>query len=281
MTILQKMNSNPFYKYFFKISVLLLTINILSSMTLRGQNIDSTITTVVDTIPIINEPNEANKYWESDYYKEIPIAQEAPTVTNTDFDNVTKQYTGPAYNYDKVKSLDEGFLSRIMRKIREFLYSLFPNSRNLDLYNVILYILIGIGIIALIYAIYKLIIGRNPLAKNQELNVDESELSFVEKNLDQVSLSPFIQKAIQNENYPLAIRYLHLQLVQSYAKKEIIEWDYRKTNQQYVNEINSNEIKDNFINATDIFNKIWFGEFTINKTTFTQYQSLFNNYLIH
>jgi hypothetical protein len=63
------------------------------------------------------------------------------------------------------------------------------------------------------------------------------------------------------------------------SERNIIEWHVDKTNTDYLYEIQSKELKDNFQYLSYLYNYIWYGEFEMNDTTFNQAQKAFEKTL--
>ena len=74
----------------------------------------------------------------------------------------------------------------------------------------------------------------------------------------------------------MAIRYLHYQNLQNLYNRDLIQWDPKKTNQQFINQIKDEKIRILFSTNTQVFNQIWFGEFIINEEKYQEYKAMFN-----
>ena len=123
------------------------------------------------------------------------------------------------------------------------------------------------------YRIYK---NGGLFKPNAKKIYNESDFDYIEENLAEVNLNSLITKAENEGKYPLAIRYLHYQNLQNLYNRDLIQWDPKKTNQQFINQIKDEKIRILFSTNTQVFNQIWFGEFIINEEKYQEYKAMFN-----
>lgn len=123
-------------------------------------------------------------------------------------------------------------------------------------------------IIFVIYLIVKAIMndeGKWIFGKSSDkriINYDE-----IERNLQAVDFEKLIKEALKSGESRLAIRYHYLWLLKKLAAKEIIEWDVEKTNSDYIYEIKSPKLKEEFTYLSYLYNYIWYGEFELEENT--------------
>lgn len=142
----------------------------------------------------------------------------------------------------------------------------------------LMYLVIAIGIGALIFIISKLIIeGDFDFKRNKKLKHASTtyELDEIEENLPDVELKTPIEKAIAEGNYSLAIRLYYLSIIQELSAKEIITWKREKTNFEYLGEMRNHRLSNDFREGTQIFERVWYGENEIDETIFQQIQPIF------
>lgn len=162
------------------------------------------------------------------------------------------------------------WLSNVFRQLFEM------GSNNLSI-QLIFYILI-IGIAS--YAIFKLIKTRSSqLFYNT--NKDGIGYELHHENIHEMNFDQLIDEAISKENYRLAIRLIYLYALKHLSDKQYINWEAGKTNHDYVNELNKQELKGYFNNLSYYFDYAWYGDFKVNQTLFeevnTSFKSLKNN----
>lgn len=226
-----------------------------------------------DTIVTENIP-----YWKKNAYTSYPVEHTAiDTHATQEFNKIKERYSSNDFNYLENQRNRLSLFEKLSRRINQFFNSLFPNwSRNTS--TTIIYLLVLLGIIALLFVIYKIVFKGNKVWQKEQKEDLASEVLYLEKNLENIDIAQYIQKAIEAHNFELAIRYLYLENLQSLAKKGIIEWDYRKTNTDFLEEIKQEDLKQQFKNTTLLFNYIWFGKFEIDAEKFELYKQDFINF---
>ena len=119
-----------------------------------------------------------------------------------------------------------------------------------------------VGLIAYIFA--NMMEGERAAKKRNQKKDKDLQLAVdeLEQNLEQASLSPVIQEAERTADYPLAIRLYYLKIIQSLAQHDLIRWKREKTNGQYLREIQDLALRQQFAEATYIFEQIWYGNRT-------------------
>jgi len=94
------------------------------------------------------------------------------------------------------------------------------------------------------------------------INYDE-----IEKNLHLVDFEKLIKEATKSGENRLLIRYYYLWLLKKLSEKELIDWDVEKTNSDYLYEIKSEKLRDEFAYLSYLYNYIWYGEFVLEEKT--------------
>ena len=205
----------------------------------------------------------------------IQIAVFAQSKTE-EFKAFKAKYSSKEFDYseeiNKVKPKEippetyepNGFLN-FLRNLADFI-SGFP-------WSFVSYTFIILFLAFIAYRIYK---NGGILKPNAKKIYNESDFDYIEENLAEVNLNSLITKAENEGKYPLAIRYLHYQNLQNLYNRDLIQWDPKKTNQQFINQIKDEKIRILFSNNTQVFNQIWFGEFIINEEKYQEYKAMFN-----
>ncbi|RZK64421.1 MAG: DUF4129 domain-containing protein [Pedobacter sp.] len=110
-------------------------------------------------------------------------------------------------------------------------------------------------------------------SKAVEVPYDESL-----ENIHEISFDDEISHTLQKGNYRLAVRLLYLETLKHLSDKEIIDWLPNKTNLAYVKEMQGENGHEAFANLTYQFEYIWYGDFPVDKTAFTQIQQSFQQF---
>lgn len=114
------------------------------------------------------------------------------------------------------------------------------------------------------------------LKKNQN-NSKEKLIYEEDTDIENENLEELLQNAIQSENYRLAIRFYFLMVLKELSQQKLIDYHKDKTNTEYLFELKNKAQKEQFSYLLYLYNYIWYGEFSINKTEFqlaeSEYQS--------
>ncbi len=125
--------------------------------------------------------------------------------------------------------------------------------------EVLKYGLFAIVILFLVFIMYKLLAGSLLRITNEE-KMKVYSLNDLEKDLIKIPISGFLDEAIANSNYRLAIRLLYLNIVQLLSIKELIIWKKDKTNGDYMKELYGSTYLDEFLLCTNYYERVWFNE---------------------
>lgn len=94
--------------------------------------------------------------------------------------------------------------------------------------------------------------------------ISEDEELIKDKNL-----SKLVQKAINERNFRLAIRYYYLLVLKNLSEKGLIVWKQEKTNEDYIKELKSNKnLGYGFKEITYLYDYVWYGNFHIQEKEF-------------
>lgn len=224
--------------------------------------------------------DEEVNIWDKGLFSEIPQDTKAPIITVKNYKEVLARYESEEFTYSENIKDRISFVDRLIARLRNWLSDLMPQS-NYEFKETFYYILGGIAVIILVYIVYKLIYSKNAFFrkdKNEGEDTESDELTYVEKNLMNTNLQPYLKDAVTNQDFSLAIRYLQLLNIQKLAEAELIKWKYSKTNSDFANEIDNNLLKKDFQQCTRIFEYVWFGDFQLNQPDFERYQQDFKQF---
>lgn len=231
------------------------------------------------TIVQVDKKIEVRDYWKRDAFDDVlkDDSVSGDTLAEAGYLKIAKKYNSVEFNY-KEENVDRlSFWGKLKRRIDQFLDSLFP-KREHQSNKFVVNLFIFLGIAALVFIIYKLVFSGNGVMRIDKKEVSINEPQFIEKNLERIDLDSYIQQAVDSEKFELAVRYLYLANLQALASEGYIEWDYRKTNIDFFNEIQDSNLKKGFQETTSIYNYVWFGEFEVNSLRFEQYKSDFSDF---
>ena len=128
-------------------------------------------------------------------------------------------------------------------------------------------------IIALVaFLAYRLVgegLGR---PKNRKFTPSSIAVSLdeIEENIHEHDFRHYIQQAIEEKNYALAIRLYYLAILKELSIKKNIKWKREKTNREYLREMRSNTSYDSFRQVTQVFERVWYGNGQLAENDFQQ-----------
>ncbi len=135
---------------------------------------------------------------------------------------------------------------------------------------IIFVIIICLIVLKLLGVDYKTIFRKKKL--------DTPEIDIYTENVHAMDFETLIANAMKNKDYRLAVRFLYLKNLKQLSDKEIIDWKANKTNYSYQHEINNISLRSKFLEATLIFDYIWYGEFTLDDNKFSEVYTRMNEF---
>lgn len=135
-----------------------------------------------------------------------------------------------------------------------------------------------IAILIILFVIY--LITKNTLNKEGSWIFGKSKKNVlqyedIEKNLKNVDFKKLVADTINDGNHRLAVRYYYLWTLKQMSEKGIIVWIPEKTNTDYLYEIKSAQLKNEFEYLSYLYNYIWYGEFEMTIDRFEEVKKSF------
>lgn len=186
----------------------------------------------------------------------------------------------PDFDYEVVKSAApdwwisfKNWLSNVFIRIFEWLFGI---EKAAGAFNTFLQILPYVLLIILLFILVKFFLSVNARAiihakKNQSI-VALSEEEHIIKNED---IQQLISSALAQKDYRLAVRYNYLYMLQLLSEKELITWELQKTNEDYTQELQKQELVQPFATCTRLYNYFWYGEFPIDQSKYERSETSF------
>ncbi|WP_164111450.1 MULTISPECIES: DUF4129 domain-containing protein [Sphingobacterium] len=230
---------------------------------------------LVDTVQSLQD-EPIYQYWKAGYYDSIPRAKIVTSDSIEAFDVVVGRYQAKEFEYIESISDKLSFFDKLLDRISKILSDLFPQPKG-DFNEGVFNLLAVIGAVVLIFLIYKFFVSRKKLYVHHDTDVEneEEQIAFVERNLLQVDVQAYLSDALQQKNYTLAIRYLQLLNIQLLGRKGIVQWNQSKTNTELMEEVNNEELRQDFLACAVVFDYAWFGHFEITEDAYQKYAPRF------
>lgn len=136
--------------------------------------------------------------------------------------------------------------------------------------KVLAYIFIGLLLILLLYFLLQSgIFKGNKSIKNQGEWLDKIEQ--IEEDLENNKLDGFIEQALKEGAWAIAIRLQYLLAIQQLNEGGAIVWKKQKTNGQYLKELSRSPYALNFKRATLTFEYIWYSDQNLTSSELKHY----------
>lgn len=196
-------------------------------------------------------------------------------------ENFSSKYKDKEFDYSTSKP-HESFGEKLMRKISKILQKIFGTSvfnTSSDITWVIVRLL-GILLVGfLLYFIIKYVLNKNGGfffgKKNKKVIISEQELH---ENIHEINFPASIAKFENSGDYRSAVRYQFLFILKKLSDKKIISWNPEKTNKDYITELKSPHLKNEFSNLAYIFDYVWYGEFNIDEQNYLKFKNQFQSF---
>ena len=186
-------------------------------------------------------------------------------------ENYKNKYKSEEFDYTATKP-KESIWDKIQRAFGELLESIFgkiDSSKPFDFVKNALYFLAIVIIGFVLYFLIKFLISKKGNfffgKKNKKINIETQELH---ENIHEINFMDSIKDYERNRDFRYAVRYQFLWILKILADKNIIEWNPKKTNRDYMTEIKEKQLQRKFREAAKIFDYVWYGEFEIDENSY-------------
>ncbi len=168
------------------------------------------------------------------------------------------------FNFQRNPSYENNPIRRMLFKLLEWLAEGL-GSRNANfIWKLLYYGIILVGVAFLLYFIMRRHGGGffTRSIRDQEPITAET----VDEKSSREDIQQLIDTAIANNEYRVAVRLLYLRSLRALDDKRLIHWSSGKTNFDYIRELKVEDLKNEFIETTRIYEYLWYGEFELEDT---------------
>jgi|SRR5690554_209261 len=208
--------------------------------------------------------------------EEIEIAIDSSLVEQRQFEEgIAERYSGNQYNYDTLEGETNNLLLKAIAWTFEKLGKIFNVEFSTEIFLIIEKIIYALLIIFAVYIVVKLLVGKQASSFFSRQSRDAAPLQFREEHIENIDLDSYIKNALKEKNYRLAVRYMYLKSLKLLSAKNLIDWHFEKTNTDYFNEIENENLKESFKKISYWYDHIWYGEFPLDEHGFDTAQKDF------
>lgn len=175
----------------------------------------------------------------------------------------------------KVEDKDIGLWDRFWNWILELLFGKADYETRQNAQNVVLWVLAIAGVILIIW-----LLTRSEFTSFLRGNTKNTPFNFsdLEEDISSIDFNERITKAINVEDYRLAIRWLYLKQLYVLNEKKAINYQPYKTNIDYSHELLNASFLQSFKSISRIYDYVWYGEYPINIKTYQAFESEFKQF---
>ena len=208
-----------------------------------------------------------------------------PMVVKYDSLDISKRiFDQPAidkYRQQEEFQYDESYVGpSLWDRFWRWFWSLFDGTDTSVIGIGLQYLLITLGVAAIVYLILKLA-GIDPIKviRGQSAAAPLPYSEYTE-NIHEINMDDELERAVNVRNYRLAVRLLYLKSLKQLNDAGLIHWEPNKTNSQYSNELQDFDQRLAFNLLTRQFEYIWYGEFNIDADVFGRVSNLFKDFKV-
>lgn len=224
-----------------------------------------------DTWEEVEDDEEETKPLEPGDYR---IDSSAITVRSFDTLALQQLQQNPQLQYAYTKatlSLWDEFILWIDYHLSHF----FSDKEGIISYHTMM---VMFAILVLTYVIVRLLRRGNLKLFYRQQNIEAKNLYIIEEDIHDMDFEALLAEAIAQKDYRVAIRLYFLYGLKLLTDGQHIHWEPGKTNQDYVNELQTAALQQDFNRLNYYFEYAWYGNFQITTDLFQQVDQLFNHW---
>lgn len=192
-----------------------------------------------------------------------------------------ENYTDEDFVYER-KAAGLSQWDRFMEWLSRLLKDIFTFSRESGTSKVIVVLIRVIAIAIILFVVYLIvqailnkegmwIFGR----QRKKIQVED----ITAENIHEMDFNQLVNETKDTGNYRLAVRYYYLWVLKKLSLREIIDWDWDKTNSDYLYEIKDSGLKKDFEYLSYLYDYSWYGEFPLDANEFARAEKAFKKTL--
>lgn len=209
----------------------------------------------------------------------VPAIQKEVDFRIPEKSKIEEYQKDPRFQYKKVER-GLSWWDKFWYAVSDFINGLFRVAAGSGMLSVVVVLIIILVVCLIIMKLigvdYRTLIGKKKL--------DTPDIDIYTENVHNMNFDELIANALKNKDYRLVVRFLYLKNLKLMSDKEIIDWSTNKTNYSYQYEIKNNSLRNKFLEATLIFDYVWYGEFALDESQFSEINrrmNEFNNMVKH
>ena len=151
------------------------------------------------------------------------------------------------------------------------------------LIEIISYLIIALVVLLTIYLLIQTF-NEEEFKFRKSIKTDNNENNYIVESLTHETpihqLKNALEKSIENNDLRATIRIQYIIIIRQLINIRLISWQKNKTNLDYINELKSGKLRNEFIGLTLDYERVWYGKHFLSdeliKTNNNRYQNLIN-----
>lgn len=217
-------------------------------------------------------------YTAADTTNTVTIADTTVVHTERTFkEGFQENYKGNEFQYE-TKPKPKSAWDRFWEGVGNFLRDLFGSGegeKGSPFWGLFFKLLALVVVIFAIYMIVRAIIGKDSMWIFSKSHKKIAVQDISEEDLQQMDFPTLINQTKETGDYRLAVRYYYLWLLKKLAAREIIKWNWDKTNSDYGYEIKDDTLRGEYNYLAYVYDYSWYGEFTLDEKAFGKAEKAF------
>lgn len=140
------------------------------------------------------------------------------------------------------------------------------------------YLAYGLAIVLVIFLLYYAFKNQTR-SSNIKIKTLSQDLDIVAEEIHEHDLDAILREALKNGDFRSALRIYFLIAVKTLSEGNQIDWKKDKTNYDYLNEIASISLQNQFQYLTLTYEKVWFGDFDFDESIYYKVEGSYKNFI--
>ena len=231
--------------------------------------------------PCNSQPSEINND-NNDYfdYEEIENEYNAPgdtsllSIKQFSKSKVSELKADPDFKYKEPPTVAESLWDRFVKWLGQMISALLNSATATNWGRVLVYVASFTGFVIILMMIFKVNAFKLFYGNTDQGTVSTSGFH---ENIHELDFDKLILEAINSQKYREGIRLLFLHALKVLTDKHYIHWQAGKTNHDYVNELDSGDLKVHLNELSFYFDYAWYGNFPVKEEVFNKAKQLFHS----
>jgi len=199
----------------------------------------------------------------------LSVKIDGTQITTRQFSkNLTEKYSDTDFDYDTMEGEAENFILVAIAWFLNKIFDVFGIELSPEAYNLLKIFVYIIIILFVLYIVIRMLVGTEASSFFNRKSTMVAPLNIQEEHIENIDLDTYIQDAISENNYRLAIRYMYLKTLKQLSLHNYIDWHFDKTNSDYYTEIKNTQLKEGFKKVSYVYDYVWYGEFYLEEKGF-------------